>query len=175
MESKLQQSFNLAEKHRNELIQQLQGYSEEVLNRLPAPEKWSPIQVMHHLILSETNTINYLRKKMMGMASARKSGFSAKVRIWLTKLWLATSFLKRKAPPAIANVPDSATLADTVALWNTTRNQLKGILDELPQGAAERELFRHPVAGMFNLYQMIEFLDAHFRHHEVQIQKALRP
>lgn len=174
MEPKLQQCFDLAEKHRNELIKSLQSYSEETLNRLPAPEKWSPIQVMHHLILSETNTINYLRKKMMGVASARKAGFSAKIRIWLTKLWLATSFLKRKAPPAIANVPDAATFTDTVTLWNNTRSQLKAILDELPQGAAERELFRHPVAGMFNLYQMIEFLDAHFRHHEVQIQKALK-
>ena len=174
MDPKLQQLFDSTEKRRNTLVQSLADYPEQALNTCPEPNKWSAIQVMHHLILSEANTLNYLRKKVLGLASARKTGFSAAFKTWLMKVWLATSFLKRKAAPATASGPEADTLAHTAEKWTETRQQLKALLDELPEGAAERDLFRHPVAGKLNLIQMLDFLDAHFRHHERQIWNALK-
>lgn len=173
MNTKLSEKFEEAERIRQRLLNDLKDFSDEVLNTRPADGGWSVVQVIHHLILSEQNTVGYLRKKSLGLGTARKTGLSAFLRIKLTQLWLATPFLKRKAPAIIAKVPDYATFADTAALWDTTRANLKALLYELPDSAAERELFRHPFAGMFNLYQMLDFITAHLSHHVRQINQAL--
>lgn len=173
MNAKLLEKFEDAERKRNKMLDELKNYSDEILNTKPSPDSWSPIQVIHHLILSEQNTVGYLRKKSLGLAQARKTGLSAWIRINLTRLLLSMPFLKRQAPPMIAKVPDSAGFEESRELWQSTRDDLKILLDQLPESATERALFRHPFAGMFNLLQMLDFLTAHAMRHDRQIKRAL--
>lgn len=173
MDAKLTQQFKEVEELRQKLFDSLHEYTHEQLNTPPQSGKWSPIQLMQHLVLAESGTVAYLRKKTLNTKSEAKSGLSATIRTWLLKLFLASPF-KAKAPTAIAQVPEQATLAHTIELWNKTRHDLHAILEKVPSEDVSRELFRHPFGGRLNLYQMMAFIKSHFLHHEKQLWQALK-
>lgn len=162
------------EEERRELFALLQVRNDEELNRSPAPGKWSAIQVMHHLIISEELSLGYVRKKLSFKPELKKAGFSEKFRRMLLKIYLGLPF-KFKAPKGVNDeaLPAFVSFSETAQRWDAIRADLAGFLDGVAPDLKDRELYKHPAAGKMTLSGMLDFYLAHFRRHREQIIRTL--
>ncbi len=172
---KFQKQLNLLDKKLNLLLEELKDYSEDQLNRKPAEDKWSVIQVMHHLLLAETGSYNYVNKKLSFNPVLKKTGIMTWFRRTLMKFFLRTP-IKFKAPKGVGSefLPDRAGFWDTAKLWKEQRVKLKEFLATLPEERLKQEVYKHPMAGRQGLNGMFDFFDLHFDRHHKQIRKIVK-
>ncbi|MEO1515220.1 MAG: DinB family protein [Bacteroidota bacterium] len=158
------------------LLEELKVYSDDQLNRKPSPEQWSVIQVMHHLMLSESLSLKYINKKLSFNPTLKKAGIKARMRLLLLKGYMASPF-KAKAPGVISGeqLPEFATFWDTAKRWKQQRQELRQFLSELPKDILNKEVYKHPFAGRMSIDGMLGFFQAHFNRHHKQIQRVLKP
>lgn len=155
------------------LLQELSAYSDENLNRIPADGGWSAIQVLHHLILSEEFSLQYVQKKMGFTSDFEQNNLSARLRSLL--LWVSLSSpLKFKAPARIGKeyLPDFATLAETGQRWMQARKAWEDLFEQLPAELSNKLVYKHPRAGKITWMQMLHFFNTHFDRHKKQIFRA---
>ncbi|MEM8524907.1 MAG: DinB family protein [Bacteroidota bacterium] len=157
------------------LLTDLDGYSEQTLNRKPDEKSWSVFQIMTHLILAEGGSIKYIQKKLSFSPELKTAGATAKARSVLVNAYLSSP-LKRKAPEAIAgdNLPKYTTFWDVAKKWKNQREELRTYLDELPADLFDKELYKHPFAGKMTLGEMLAFFQKHYNRHKKQIYRTLR-
>lgn len=156
------------------LLAELAGYSEAELNNQPRPGSWSAVQVLHHLILTETLALKYLRKKLSFEPKLEPAGWKEKAREWFLALYFRTG-LKRRAPANISGdqLPQEATLAATSAEWRALRQEYRAYLSSLGPTLFEKSVFNHPIVGRLSLSGMLYFHYLHFRHHRKQVRAAV--
>lgn len=157
------------------LFQRWGAFSDQQLNQQPADGGWSPVQVMHHLILAEGGSLKYVKKKLSFNPELKKAGLSAAFRYWMIKLYFALP-LKFKAPAVVGDdaLPENASLEATRQAWTAVRQELGAYLRELPEEHFEQVIYKHPFAGRMTLQGMLGFFDAHLRRHSKQIERALQ-
>ncbi|MCC6282157.1 MAG: DinB family protein [Saprospiraceae bacterium] len=156
------------------LLQDLGAYTDDKLNQKPADGGWSAIQIMHHLILSEEYSMNYIRKKMGFGSDFAPNNWSARFRSFL--LWASlTSPIKFKSPPAIGreNLPEFATLAETQLRWEQARKAWEDFFEQMPAELSEKLVYKHPRAGKITFMQMLWFFETHFQRHRKQIYRSI--
>jgi uncharacterized damage-inducible protein DinB len=175
MKGKILQKQGLYNKMVGDLIQKLSTHSFEQLNRKPADGGWSAIQTMHHLILSEEKSIQYVEKKVQYGADAPQVGLKSWARMAALKLFLWAPF-KIKAPGNVSpeNLPEGVSLEDTQKRWMAVRTKWDVFFEKMPDEYAQKELFKHQVAGRMGFEHMIDFYVSHFNRHYAQIMRALR-
>lgn len=158
-----------------ELLRDLDGYSEKTLNRQPKKGAWSVFQIMHHLLLSERYSKQYLERKLSHQPKLKQAGIMAKLRSLLVNSYLKSP-LKRKAPAAISGdqLPLKSTFWEVAKAWRTDREQLREYLNELPKDHFSKELYKHPFAGRMSLDGMLSFFQNHYARHKKQIYRTLR-
>lgn len=145
------------------------------LDQKLSPERWSVYEVMQHLMLSEGNSLKYLRKKTLGMNQLKTAGFQAEFRIWLLEL-VMRSPIKFKAPKG-AGVEVFVPVESFAALsgqWQKQREELRQFLSELPLEIFDKEVYRHPRSGMLSIGGMLRFFQVHFDRHDKQIKRILQ-
>ncbi|MEM9886571.1 MAG: DinB family protein [Bacteroidota bacterium] len=157
-----------------DLLKDLEGYSETTLNKKPTEEAWSVFQVMHHLILTERASLQYVKKKLSFNPPLKKAGIGAKFRSVLVNTYLQSP-IKRKAPEQFAGdyLPDHTTFWEVVKAWKTDREELRNYLSELPKDLFYKEVFKHPFVGRLTLGQMLSFFQKHYERHHRQIYNTL--
>ena len=162
------------EQERKDLHLVLQPFPDEMLNRPPAPRKWSAVQVMHHLIISEELSLKYLKKKLSFNPTLKKADWKAKARKGVLKFYLGLP-LKFKAPKGVndAALPKFVSLEETMERWAKARKEMRDFLEQLPEDHLDKELYKHPFAGKLTLRGMLEFFQSHFRRHREQIIRTL--
>ncbi len=158
-----------------QILETLSGYSDEQLNRKPANGGWSAIQTLHHLILSEELSLAYVRKKLSFNPVVDKVNIGTHWRSFLLNLYLGSP-LKFKAPAVVgdANLPAYATLADTRAYWEKTRQMWTQYLTALPDDLLDKQVYKQPFAGRLGWLQTIGFFQMHFRRHRKQALRAAK-
>ncbi len=155
-------------------LDKLAAYSDVQLNTPPAEGGWSPIQVLHHLLLVEEGTLAYVRKKLSFNPLLEKIGLANYWRHFLLTVFIETP-LKFKAPAGISgpNLPEFATLAETRARWEKARRDWAVFFGELPEELLDKQVFKHPFVGRLGWRQTVVFLDGHFRRHRRQIGRGI--
>jgi hypothetical protein len=145
---------------------------EPVLRRQPAPEQWSILQVMEHLLAVETATVHYLLRKNYTPLQPR--GLPHALRAFLLKLALASP-LKFKAPPLASLQPHNTSRpGEVLEHWHSIRQKLGSYIEALPADKEKSQLFRHPLAGGLNLHQTLQFIAEHMQHHRRQVDALLK-
>jgi len=155
---------------------QLQYLPDELLNQKPGLEKWSILQVLHHLLIAEKLSAMYVHKKTSsGIDDIPKAPLSGYLRLASLRMTYLLPF-KFKAPPAVGDgaLPATSTLEETLAAWTQNRMRLRELLLALPENALKKAIYKHPIAGKLNAFQMLYFFDLHFRHHLGQIKRTLK-
>lgn len=172
---RIEKQFRLLDKKLNLLLEELKDYSDSQLNRKPGAEKWSVIQVMHHLLLAETGSYNYLQKKMSFNPDLGKAGVKSWFRKTGLKFFLWAPF-KWKAPVAIGeeNLPENAGFWDTAKQWKEQRELLRNLLQKLPAETFKKEAYKHPMAGRMDITGMLSFFEWHFNRHHKQIKRIVK-
>ncbi len=157
------------------LLEYLKEYSDERLNRKPADDAWSVLQVMQHMMLSERLSHLYIKKKLSFDPKLKWNPVQNGLRMTLLKFYLGTPF-KWKAPEMVGSeqLPDQSSFWEVAKKWKQQRNELHQFLHEVPPQHFNKLVYRHPVVGRISLYGMLGFFDAHFKRHERQIYRILK-
>ena len=173
MNSKLESKFNKLENSRLRLLAELEKRDDKELNYHPGKDEWSVIQVMHHLIIIEQLSIGYINKKLTYRTNIKKSGFGTAIKVFVLKLILKMPF-RFKAPKIVSEVPDDIDFKETKNQWDQIRKEMRELFDNLPEDFLNKNIFKHALAGRMNIYQMLSFMEEHFRHHVKQIDRIAR-
>jgi len=172
MNQPLERAFARLETKREQLLDLAASRGESASNRRPRPDAWSAAQALEHVLLSESLSVGYLRKKMQAGPALPKAGPASALKLLALRAFLASP-LRARAPKVSAGVPDQSSLGDLRTRWDATRSDLRALLEGFPPELLGRLVFRHPFVGMLTLQQMLGFLQAHFDHHERQVRAAL--
>ena len=172
MNKELELKFSLLEKSRHQLIEELDKADKNILNTPPAIGKWSVAQVMFHLNTAESLSIIYVSKKMKDLEGPKKTGLYEWMMLSLVKLAFILPF-KYKAPAVLGEMPNSVEYTDIKIKWDETRKKLRQLLESIPEEMLKKNIFKQPAAGRLNIYQMIDFMQAHFNRHKKQVESLL--
>ncbi len=158
------------------LLEEMAPYDDEQLNRSPAPGQWSPMQVLHHLILVEELALKYVQKKLHFQPEMPKASWKEYGRCLALRLYLYTPF-KFQAPDAVgeSKLPAYASLEQTRQQWLQVNLHWKTFLETMPDGLCDRAVFKHPLVGRLSWVGMFDFFSAHLLRHRKQIRRALPP
>jgi len=157
------------------LLHDLSPHSDAALNKRPPNGGWSVVQVIHHLIISEEQSLRYAQKKLSFNPKLNNAGLME----WLRArtLWFYLNVpIKFNAPPMVGdeNLPAFVTAADTKARWLNIRKEWADYLEQMPPAIAGKAVYRHPIAGRLSWLGMFTFFRTHFDRHLKQIRRNLR-
>jgi hypothetical protein len=157
------------------LLAEMEKNQEGKLFKSPSPGAWSPVQVLQHLILTESSSLKYLQKKISsGLKQIPPATWLTAARVVAFRLYIALP-LKTKAPQAMgeAHFPEVASFEEVAGTYRKTRKELRNFLENLPEEAFALEIFRHPAVGKLALDGLVTFFVLHFKRHERQIRRQL--
>ena len=156
------------------LFEDLKRFSTDQLFQKPGPKVWSPIQVLYHLYKSEMLSLRYIKKKVQYDKNPATSGLLTFFRSVVLSLALQTPFKYRAAPPVdVEELPGGATMETIQKDWVNVREELRTFLLQIDTSYLSKNVYKHPLAGRFNLYQMLKFFNDHFQRHKKQIYDRL--
>ena len=156
--------MEINEKARPELLNQVEGLSDEDLNKKPSADEWSVKQVLEHLYLMEgaiTKTINDQ------LASGKEE------RVEDRPIELSTNRDVKVDAPAFA-VPgdDFLKLDDLKQRLAGTHEGLKEVARNADEKQLEEKAYPHPAFGKMSLKQWIPFVGYHELRHIDQIKEV---
>jgi hypothetical protein len=173
MHKQLATAFARAEKDRKAMLDLLENVPEQTLLR-QRHGKWSPSQIISHLILSEMISLQYMKKKVLGIAESGSTGVWAEIKYGLLILSQYVP-LKYKAPKVLAeSEPESLPYDELKLRWNGTRKDFENFLEKFDHRYLKKKVFKHPSAGRLNIVHAIGFIRAHVNHHLPQIKNRIR-
>ena len=174
MNNRLRVLYMQLEDDRTKLMVELSNASDDKLSLKPTKDKWSINEILTHLVTSEQLTLTYLRKKSLGIDRLKNSGVSEWIRITVLKWSQRIPVLKYRAPKhVVANTPDPVPIEELDRRWNSVRMELKQFLDAMRDEDVRKLIYKHPVAGRFDVIQCLMFMREHFHHHLPQIKRLL--
>ncbi len=161
------------ERQRSKLLSLVSSLSNEEMSVHPEG-KWSIAQVLSHLISSEQLSVNYLNKKILGIHNAPNTGLTEEVKM-IVLIISQRLPLKFKAPRILAENTTTYQTADKLnEAWENVRSELRKVLERFQDDQLKRKVYRHPIAGMLNIQQTLQFFGEHIIHHTPQVKKLLR-
>jgi hypothetical protein len=171
--NKLRLLYEQLEDDRARLMAELSKASGDTLSLKPSKDKWSVNEILTHLVTSEQLTIRYLKKKSLGVEQLRNSGLGEKIRYAVLEISQRLP-LKFKAPKhVVSNTPEALPFPQLLTSWNATRQDLKEFLDSITDRNVNKLIYKHPVAGRFDVSQCLMFMREHYHHHLPQIKRLL--
>lgn len=174
MTPSLTQHLQKMDRDLQELLDQLAPLGHDTLNRKPADGGWSALQVMHHLILAETGSLNYVKKKLSFNPNLQNAGLGGGFRQFILRFYLGLPF-KFKAPKGVGDdvLPQESDFQETARKWQENRKDLQDYLSSLPDAYFDKDIYKHPFAGRMSLEGMVRFFDSHFERHRKQIERVV--
>ncbi len=157
----------------DELLTKLSQYDDRDLAGKPAPDVWSPMQIMHHLLLSESLSLAYVKKKLSYNPKLAKAGVSSRFRSLALDLALKSPLRFTAANGTEAHSLNERKFANLQSDWTTHRADLRTYILDLDDNWMDKEVYKHPYVGRLSFSQMLGFFQTHFRHHRKQINARL--
>ncbi len=173
MNANLEAAFQKIEDDRKQLFVLLKNYSNEILLKKPAPDKWSVAEVIGHLMVAEGASLKYLQKKTQDMSKEPNAGFTGWRRLAFVKLVFVLP-VKFKAPEITAPPKETKSLEVLEHEWTQLRKDTYKLISSLSDADAKKSIWKHTLAGKMNIYQMVEFFGFHFQRHLGQIRRTLK-
>ncbi|WKA56443.1 DinB family protein [Planococcus shixiaomingii] len=154
------------EKIRKALLNAVEGKPDELLNRKPSEDAWSPIQILDHLQLMETAIAKSVSKQLVNEGSEKAS----KKPIGLS----VSRMVKVKAPNYVVPTEEFVSLEEMKQRLATSRSFLYGVYDSTIEEVLEQKSMPHPIFGKVPLNQWFPFVGLHEKRHLKQLEKTLK-
>lgn len=153
----------------------LKRFPEDALGKSHAPGKWSPKQLIQHLIISEKLALLAVEKYYTKGISAPKAGLPARVRAIMLQFFLGTRIKARSPEPVRVDDEKYNTkpLQEIFVDWKMQRKDLKEVIFTFQEDEMRRLFFKHPVVGLLSINQMLLFFKWHFARHASQALYAV--
>ena len=121
MNSKLKYLFEALEKDKRDLLQEVSGLSHDELNYSATSGSWSVSQIIAHLMTAESGSLQYMKKKYLGVDRIGNSGFREGIKLWILKISQRLP-IKYKAPKVIIeNTPQLFSFEELSRQWENSR------------------------------------------------------
>ena len=173
MNNKLALAFKKIEQRRKRLLDDVAKIPEDVFYFAPSG-KWSISQILVHLILAEKLSLQYIKKKSLGISSAGETNFLDDMKYLGLKLSQRLP-LKYKAPKVLGeSAPEKLPLHDIISRWNNLRSDLESFLETLEDAELHKKIYKHAIAGRLNILHAIDFFNEHLIHHTPQILRLMK-
>ena len=150
-------------KIREELIQAVNGLSDEQLNAHPEEGRWSIIQVLDHLYLMERAITKSIADTLASEES--KPVDDKPIRYTLNR------DTKVDAPSFVIPTEDFLTLDEVKTKLSSSRQALEEIVSHANEDALNEKSFPHPMFKDLSLKQWIPFVGLHEKRHLFQIEE----
>jgi hypothetical protein len=134
--------------------------------------KWSIIQLVEHIVLSEELSVSYVLNKVQKPELLTSVSLKSKVYLVLMGLVLKLN-IKYKAPKVVT--PESSvtiSLTELSARWEKVRMDLE-LLSKLSPAILKKGILKHPRLGFLSFSQMLDFFSTHYAHHLEQINNQV--
>lgn len=172
MKYDLKNHFRKMEAEREKLISLIDKLDDKGLNFIPAPGKWSILQILFHIVKAEHLTIFSIKNNLNKQDKLENSTSGSFIRSFLLNISLKSS-MKLKAPQILQKVPETYDIEQLKKKWSTLRGELKKIIGNIDENLLNKYIFEHPYSGKLNFTQSLKFLDAHTTHHKKQIIRIM--
>jgi hypothetical protein len=173
MHSQLADVFALLDRSREVLRNAVARIPAPLRHQRPAPERWSPVEVIEHLALTDRRFTRIIGDKIR-TAVAGGLGAESSTRDALPTQ-IASRLADRTAPrPAPEDLHPSGALDEGQA-WEAADTARAGLRDAVLHGdtlALSTVVHEHGAFGPLTVYQWIEFLAGHELRHVEQIREA---
>ncbi|MEQ8362179.1 MAG: DinB family protein [Cyclobacteriaceae bacterium] len=173
MNTRLHQLFNSLEAQRHQLLERV-SIATDRFNIRPGNNKWSIHQILAHLVASEKLSNQYLRKKIQGIDEAGDTGMAENLKMLVLKTSQRLPFKFNAPKPIVASTVTYQSLDELVIDWNTSRENLASLLEQIKDDQLKRKIFKHPAVGKLNIAQALEFIEEHVAHHLPQVNRLLK-
>lgn len=156
--------MNGNEEARVALLAEVEGISDEELNKKPTEDEWSIKQIMEHLYLMEKNVVELIEVEL---ANEEIINVEDKP-IHLT----VNRKVKVEAPDELKPSENYATLKELTEKLDGSRQKLITLVDHTDENVLEQKAIPHPAFKMMNLKQWIAFIGWHEKRHTLQIKEV---
>jgi len=170
MRKQLNNTFDEIENLKSSVLNDFEALSRNQLSFKPTARKWSLLQVIEHLMLAETGSINYVNKKMLAPERLEEYSIKTSLRFWTLKLFLKAPIKIKRRPTHVTPTlqPD---FEDVKLRWNIARKALRKFIDNYDDVTLKKLVYKHPFSGRLNALQMMLFFKLHINHHKKQINR----
>ncbi len=152
---------------RSGLIKDLKSYSDDQLQWQAAPDRWSMIMALQHIVLGEQG---------IRLTEAELRCNPVRDRLQPGDMFAVVMDVLNKDIPV--EVPDpsmepdgSMGLDELIALWDLERTALHGLLEEVTEKTVNDVMFSHPATGPLDPVRTLQLAVAHFNTHRRQIDR----
>ncbi|MGE7602147.1 DinB family protein [Peribacillus sp. NPDC097675] len=150
-------------KIREELLQAVNGLSDEQLNAHPEDGRWSIIQVLDHLFLMERAVTKGIADTLA--SDEIKPADDKPIQYTLNR------DIKVEAPSFVIPTEEFLTLDEVKTKLSTSREALEAVVSKANESALNEKSFPHPMFKNLSLKQWIPFIGLHEKRHLLQIEE----
>ncbi len=164
--------FGLLKNEKNDIDAMLLYVSQEKFNKKQSESQWSIAQIIAHIYLAETQTLEATQWRMTNKTEFPKVGIMAYLRVY-SSILLFKLKIKIKAPPFVTpqNEPiDKLTLLEK---WQITRANWSSIVYSFPNKLEDKVVYKHPILGYLSLCLALTFMYRHLLRHKGQLKKLI--
>jgi len=173
MNKQLEIKFQKLEELRHSIITLIQDTPEDILNRKPFENKWSPLQILYHIIRAEQAAIIALKRSIKDYHLKEDLRFFASFKALQLQFFFSLP-LKFKAPKGVDNIPDNPAFDELVKKWESVRKDMMDFFQSIPPDAMNKNLFSTWYSNKMNIYHVSVFLVLHSERHYSQIKNLIR-
>ncbi len=156
------------ERQRLALLADVAGLDPGQLDFRPAPESWSTLEVVEHLVRVEEAIVLRASQAVSSQSLGSRIRSAAGMLLLYQGLRMGARF---KAPSQAILPEGKSTLPELRGRWDRIREKLEAVLADRTRADLSRPMMRHPAVGWLNPVQTLTFLERHVAHHVRQIER----
>jgi hypothetical protein len=163
---------------RERLYRRVEGLTEDQANTRPAPNAWTPREIVEHLSLIEGRLVQMLSimlRKAEGAGGAAAKGATVEMKPFTLDEFIERARGEKYTAPEAVTPAGEATLADSLSNLRRSREELKSLRPRIEAIDLSSITYPHPAFGPLNFYQWLAFIGIHEERHLAQAQSTLEP
>lgn len=169
MIKELEQPYQQFLSTKKQFLDRINAASKEQQLFKPSEDSWSMVEVLEHILLSESGVLGFMKKYPPAQSAFKVNLKSRILYKLLAKLY--KSGKKVKVPAKFLNPTGGKSLASLLEESQGNNEFLSGILKDFPEEKLKYSAFKHTVSGGMTIGNTIEFFENHIIHHSHQLDR----
>ena len=168
MHGRFEDQLTLWADDRRKLLVEVESLSQESLIAKPLPGKWSILEIVEHLVVGDREILQGLPNPSALVERPRRLKDRAGYRM---VMFVLACHIPAKVPSPRYLPQGQASLADLRRDWDEIQQWLRSFVGRLDQGAPDKAVFGHPIAGPLTMAQAFDMGKLHLATHTRQIRR----
>ncbi|MFN0047664.1 MAG: DinB family protein [Cytophagales bacterium] len=164
--------IKLLKNEKNDIDSLLQYVPLEKFNRKISANEWSIAQVVSHIYLAESQTLDAIKWRVENKTAFPTPPLSSYFRVFYAVLLFKLK-IKMKAPSFVTPSEAFVNKDELLENWQQTRRDWSEFVYTFPNKLEGRVVYKHPIMGYLSLALALTFMYHHLLRHKSQIIKLI--